>query len=46
MIYLIAFMGAAMIVVATPALIVGRSTELLVRHLERKRKAGENRENG
>ena len=46
MIYLIAAMGAAMILVATPALIVGRSTELLVKHLEQTRKTGENRENG
>lgn len=46
MIYIIAATGAAILIVATPALIVGRSTELLVRHLERKRKTGENRENG
>lgn len=38
MIYLIAAAGAAILIVATPALIVGCSTELLVRHLERKRK--------
>ena len=46
MIYLLTAFAAAMIVVAAPALIVGRSTELIVRHLERKRKTGENRENG
>lgn len=46
MIYLIATAGAVILIVATPALIVGRSTELLVRWMERKRRTGENRENG
>lgn len=45
MIHLIAAAGAAILIVATPALIVGRSTELLVRWVERKRNPGENREN-
>ena len=36
MIYLLTASAAAMILVATPALLVGRSTELLVRHLTRK----------